>query len=370
MKFPRFFRHHHEGDQPAPSEPPPAAEHQVVEIDPDQLRALSNVFSAPKWLRDLGLASWLLAGVAILLVGVVWLLALTATITDPVVAGLVIAVVASPIVGRLERHRRSAGRGRRDRRCSRSSRSRSSSACSSSAGSRARRTRSRSQANSAAPKVQHWLRSLGVELERRDGRHGQRAERHACHDLDAHPRPRDGIPGSPRVAFFALVRGARDLLPAQGRAVDAVVGRRAPRRREAGRAADHGQRDAVASALLRRRHARRGVQRRDRRARRADPRRAARRHDRRRDVRHRLHPLHRRLRRGGLRGHPRARLAGHRHGDRHARDRPARERPPPEHLPADRLRRDAAPQPARRADRDDRRRVPLRHGRAHPRPRR
>jgi predicted PurR-regulated permease PerM len=103
MKFPRFFEHHHEGENPAPSGPPPAVEHQVVEIDPDQLRALSNVFSAPKWLRDLGLASWLLAGVAILLVGIVWLAALTATITDPVIAGLVIAVVASPVVGGLKR---------------------------------------------------------------------------------------------------------------------------------------------------------------------------------------------------------------------------------------------------------------------------
>ena len=73
MKLPRFFEHHHEGDQPAPPEPQPGAEHQVVEveIDPDQLRALSNVFSSPKWLRDLGLASWLLAGVAILLAGII-----------------------------------------------------------------------------------------------------------------------------------------------------------------------------------------------------------------------------------------------------------------------------------------------------------
>ena len=107
MKLPRFFEHHREGDQPAPPEPQPAAEHQVVEveIDPDQLRALSNVFSSPKWLRDLGLASWLLAGVAILLAGFIWLAATTATITDPVIAGLVIAVVASPVVGRLERKR-------------------------------------------------------------------------------------------------------------------------------------------------------------------------------------------------------------------------------------------------------------------------
>ena len=92
--------------EPTPGEPEPApVEHHVVEIDTDQLRQLSNVFSAPKWLRDLGLASWLLAGVALLLVGIVWLAAATATIVDPVVAGLIVATVASPVVGWLGEHR-------------------------------------------------------------------------------------------------------------------------------------------------------------------------------------------------------------------------------------------------------------------------
>ncbi|HEX4520653.1 MAG TPA: AI-2E family transporter [Gaiellaceae bacterium] len=83
----------------------------TVGIDPDDLRALSNVFAAPKWLRDLGLASWLLAGVTIVLVGIVWFAALTATIVDPVLVGLVIATVASPLVGFLKAHRvpRAAG---------------------------------------------------------------------------------------------------------------------------------------------------------------------------------------------------------------------------------------------------------------------
>jgi predicted PurR-regulated permease PerM len=115
MRLPRFFKHHHQPEpDPTPAEPesePAPVEHHVVEIDTDQLRQLSNVFSAPKWLRDLGLASWLLAGVALLLVGIVWLAAATATIVDPVVAGLIVATVASPVVGWLGAHRipRAAG---------------------------------------------------------------------------------------------------------------------------------------------------------------------------------------------------------------------------------------------------------------------
>ena len=44
---------------------------QVVQID---MGELSAVFAAPRWLRDLGLASWLLVGVAALLVGLVLLI--------------------------------------------------------------------------------------------------------------------------------------------------------------------------------------------------------------------------------------------------------------------------------------------------------
>ena len=38
------------------------------------------------WLRDLGLLAWFLVGVAVLLVGLVWLLGLTSTIIVPVIA--------------------------------------------------------------------------------------------------------------------------------------------------------------------------------------------------------------------------------------------------------------------------------------------
>jgi predicted PurR-regulated permease PerM len=85
--------------------------HTVVEIDPEQLRELSAVFSSPRWLRDLGIASWLLVGVTALLVGLTWILGLTSTITEPVLCALVLATVASPAVSWLQRHRvpRAAG---------------------------------------------------------------------------------------------------------------------------------------------------------------------------------------------------------------------------------------------------------------------
>jgi predicted PurR-regulated permease PerM len=85
--------------------------HTVIALDTDELRALSAVFSAPRWLRDLGIAAWLLVGVAGLLVGLTWILGLTSTITEPVLCALVVATVASPCVSWLSRHRvpRAAG---------------------------------------------------------------------------------------------------------------------------------------------------------------------------------------------------------------------------------------------------------------------
>ena len=74
----------------------------VVQID---ATSLSRVFSAPMWLRDLGLLAWFLVGVGILLVGLVWLGALTATITVPVAVGAILATVAGPLVTKME-HRR------------------------------------------------------------------------------------------------------------------------------------------------------------------------------------------------------------------------------------------------------------------------
>lgn len=77
-----------------------ATEDEVIEIEPG---ALSGVFAAPQWLRDLGVSSWLLFGVAAALVGFIWLLSLTETIVLPVIVAGIIAAVASPLVDWLRR---------------------------------------------------------------------------------------------------------------------------------------------------------------------------------------------------------------------------------------------------------------------------
>jgi len=65
---------------------------------------LASVFAAPRWLRDLGRTSWLLVGFFALMAGVIWLLGTTYTIVGPVVAGTIVATVAMPVVGVLDRH--------------------------------------------------------------------------------------------------------------------------------------------------------------------------------------------------------------------------------------------------------------------------
>jgi len=84
-----------------PAEGTAGADTDVVEIDPAEL---TGVFAAPGWLRDVGLTAWLLVGVALFLVGAVWLLSLTNTIVMPVITAAVVASVASPLVGWLQRH--------------------------------------------------------------------------------------------------------------------------------------------------------------------------------------------------------------------------------------------------------------------------
>jgi predicted PurR-regulated permease PerM len=75
-----------------------------IEIGVVQLDALTTVFSPPRWLRDLGRASWLIVGVFALLAGLIWLLAATYTITGPVVAATIVATVAMPVVAKLSGH--------------------------------------------------------------------------------------------------------------------------------------------------------------------------------------------------------------------------------------------------------------------------
>jgi predicted PurR-regulated permease PerM len=62
-------------------------------------------FSAPNWLRDLGFASWLLVGLVLIIVGVIWLLGQTSTIVMPVIVATVLGAVAGPAVAWLEGHR-------------------------------------------------------------------------------------------------------------------------------------------------------------------------------------------------------------------------------------------------------------------------
>jgi putative heme transporter len=97
MNLPRFRRHKDD----APPTQRAEEEHHVIQVDIEQLSA---VFSAPRWLRDLGLASWLLVGVAALLTGLILLLGATEAITQPVLAAFVVACVASPLVHWLNRH--------------------------------------------------------------------------------------------------------------------------------------------------------------------------------------------------------------------------------------------------------------------------
>ncbi len=78
-----------------------APEETVVKID---ATSLSRVFSAPMWLRDLGLLAWFLVGVGLVLFGAIWLLGLTSTIAEPVMMGAVLATVAGPVVTKLQQH--------------------------------------------------------------------------------------------------------------------------------------------------------------------------------------------------------------------------------------------------------------------------
>ena len=84
----RMHRRHAKGDKQHGED-----QDEVVEID---ARELSGLFATPSWLRDIGLTSWLLVGVTLLLVGMVWLLSLTHTIVMPVLTASVIAAVAAP----------------------------------------------------------------------------------------------------------------------------------------------------------------------------------------------------------------------------------------------------------------------------------
>ncbi len=81
-------------------EAPGAGAEEVLEIRAEDL---SGLFAAPRWLRDLGVMSWLLVGAFLVVGGVVWLFALTSTITVPVIVGTIVGAVAGPLVNKLQR---------------------------------------------------------------------------------------------------------------------------------------------------------------------------------------------------------------------------------------------------------------------------
>ena len=86
-------------------------ESETLVIGAVELDELTTLFAPPRWLRDLGRTAWLLVGVFALLAALIWLLGTTNTIVGPVLAGTIVATVAMPLVGMLQRHRvpRAAG---------------------------------------------------------------------------------------------------------------------------------------------------------------------------------------------------------------------------------------------------------------------
>src|SRR5689334_11972963 len=101
-----FLRHRFKRDGATqPAEPPP------VELGAQEVRQLETVFTPPRWLRDLGRTSWLLVGLFLLLAGLIWLLGTTNTIVGPLLAAVIVATVAAPVVRQLASHRipRAAG---------------------------------------------------------------------------------------------------------------------------------------------------------------------------------------------------------------------------------------------------------------------
>jgi putative heme transporter len=86
-RFRARFLHPGDGDNAG------VAEERVLEIEPGEL---TRIFIAPPWLRDAGLVAWLVLGIVLVLVGAIWLLALTSTIVVPLIVASLIASVAGP----------------------------------------------------------------------------------------------------------------------------------------------------------------------------------------------------------------------------------------------------------------------------------
>jgi putative heme transporter len=67
--------------------------------------SLTSRFAGPAWLRDLGVVSWMIVGIVLVIVGAIWLLALTDVIVMPVIVAFIVASVCVPLVDWLVGHR-------------------------------------------------------------------------------------------------------------------------------------------------------------------------------------------------------------------------------------------------------------------------
>jgi putative heme transporter len=72
----------------------------TLEFEPGEL---GRVFVAPPWLRDAGLVAWLIVGLVVVLVGAVWLLALTSSIVVPLITATIVGAVGAPVVAWMQR---------------------------------------------------------------------------------------------------------------------------------------------------------------------------------------------------------------------------------------------------------------------------
>src|SRR4051794_4229151 len=82
------------------NDPGAAEETRILELEPG---ALGRLFVAPDWLRNAGVVAWLIVGIVLVVMGLIWLLDLTSTIVLPVITAALVAAVTGPIVGSLQR---------------------------------------------------------------------------------------------------------------------------------------------------------------------------------------------------------------------------------------------------------------------------
>ena len=72
---------------------------QTVEISTAEME---GIFTVPDWLKNIGFMSWLLLGIGLVVVGLVWLASLTQVIVVPFLVASIIATVGSPLVAKLK----------------------------------------------------------------------------------------------------------------------------------------------------------------------------------------------------------------------------------------------------------------------------